>query len=204
MRNRVAIGSVLSAGASLVVSLSMAAGVEIDRPAPDFTLKDTKGGEVSLSAHKGKTVVLEWLNHDCPFVKKHYDSGNMPALQKSAVERGVVWLSVSSSAPGKQGHYTGEEADRLSEEKASAATAVLLDPQGTVGRLYGAKTTPHMFVIDPQGVLRYAGAIDSIPTADRADVAKADNHVAAALESVLGGKPVETKVTQPYGCSVKY
>lgn len=200
--------SMLTPIASLLLVLSTvpasASEAKLGSPAPSFALTDTDGIERSLSDYRGKTVVLEWLNHDCPFVKKHYDSGNMPKLQEKYTDRGVVWLSVNSSAPGKQGHYAPAEANRLSERKNSAATAVLLDPEGRVGRAYGAKTTPHMFVIDPEGKLRYAGAIDSIPSTDKADVAKADNYVTAALDALLAGEEVDPKVTRPYGCSVKY
>ncbi len=178
--------------------------LKVGESAPPFTLTDTHGVEHRLSDYAGKVVVLEWLNHDCPFVKKHYDSGNMPELQKGYTAKGVVWLSINSSAPGKQGNYPPEKANELTQQKGGAATAVLLDPDGTVGRAYGAKTTPHMYVIDQKGVLRYAGAIDSIPSTDRADISRATSYVAAALDAVLAGKEVETKATQAYGCSVKY
>ena len=153
---------------------------------------------------KGKTVVLEWTNADCPFVKKHYDSGNMPALQSRYTGKDVVWLSINSSAPGKQGNYAPEKANELSKEKKSAATYVLLDPNGTVGKLYGAKTTPHMYVIDGKGVLRYEGAIDSVSSTDQADIKDATNYVATAVDAVMAGKTVDPSVTQSYGCAVKY
>jgi hypothetical protein len=148
--------------------------------------------------------VLEWLNHDCPFVRKHYSSGNMQSLQKKYTELGVVWLSINSSAPGKQGHCTPEKANELTTKHEAAPTAVLLDADGTVGRLYGARTTPHMYVIDAKGTLVYNGAIDDKPSTSTKDVAGAKNHVAAALDAVLAGRSPEVKTSKPYGCSVKY
>ena len=180
------------------------AAVEPGEAAPEFTLTDSKGTSHKLSDFRGKLVVLEWLNHDCPFVKKHYSGGNMQKLQKEYTAKGVVWLSIISSAPGKQGHRTGPQADADTEDKGAAPTAVLLDAAGEVGKKYDAKTTPEMFVIDKEGKVIYAGAIDSIKSTDSADVAKAENHVRAALDAALAGKPVATPKTQPYGCSVKY
>jgi peroxiredoxin len=172
--------------------------------APDFTAQDTHGESHSLSDYKGKFVILEWFNHDCPFVRKHYNSGNMQKLQRKYTQKGVVWLSINSSAPGKQGHYPQSEASRLTQEKGATPTAVLLDSDGTVGRLYGAKTTPHIFIIDPSGVLVYQGAVDDTPTTEVADIPKAVNYVELALEAALAGKPVEISSTKSYGCSVKY
>lgn len=149
-------------------------------------------------------MVLEWSNDGCPFVQKHYKSGNMQALQKAYTARNVVWLTVLSSAPGKQGHVDGAGADRLSSERGAAPTAVLLDASGALGKRYDAKTTPHLFVIDGNGVLAYAGAIDSIPSADAEDVAKATPYLKQALDAVLAGKPVAQPATPPYGCSIKY
>jgi peroxiredoxin len=194
---------------ALVLSLALAATgplahAKVGEPAPAFNLTDTQGKQHSLSEFQGKVVVLEWLNHDCPFVKKHYDSGNMPKLQTAYTGKGVVWLSINSSAPGKQGSYPADEANELTKDKGGAPSFVLLDPDGAVGKAYGAKTTPHMYVIDDKGTLRYAGAIDSVASTDQSDIPKATNYVAAALDSVLAGKPVETATTQPYGCSVKY
>ena len=176
----------------------------VGQTAPAFTLTDTSGKKHSLSDFSGKTVVLEWVNHECPFVKKHYGSGNMQALQREATGKGVVWLSVNSSAPGKQGHLDAKLGAAAIAEKKSASTALLLDSEGTVGKLYGAKTTPHMYVIDAKGTLVYAGAIDDKPSTDPADVTGAKNYVRAALDEVLAGKPVTTATTQSYGCSVKY
>lgn len=172
--------------------------------APDFTLKDTQGVEHTLSSLKGKYVVLEWVNSDCPFVKKHYDSGNMQALQNESVAKGVIWLSIASSAPGKQGHYTGKKWKKLIKKNKFASSAVLLDASGEVGQLYNAKTTPHMFVINPEGILIYQGAIDSIASADQADVSKATNYVRKALDEAMNGQIVSEATTKSYGCSVKY
>jgi peroxiredoxin len=172
--------------------------------APDFTLPDAGGKKHSLSGYKGKWVVLEWVNYDCPFVKKHYGSGNMQALQKAARGKGAVWLSINSSAPGKQGHFEGQElAKRITESKAQP-DAYLLDPDGKVGMEYKAKTTPSMFVINPEGKVVYAGAIDDKPSTDQADVPGAKNYVQAALDAGMAGKAVETASTQSYGCGVKY
>jgi len=173
-------------------------------PAPEFTLTDSNGQSHKLSDFKGKFVVLEWLNHGCPFVVKHYGSGNMQKLQKEFTGKDVVWLSIASSAPGKQGNMTPAEANVAKEEKGSAATAVLLDADGTVGRLYNAKVTPHMFVINPEGTLIYMGAIDSVKSPDPADVANAKNYVKQALDEAMAGKPVSEPTTTPYGCGVKY
>ncbi len=187
--------------ATLAVSVAQP---EIGKPAPDFTLKDSDGKEHKLSDFKGKTVVLEWVNVGCPFVKKHYDSGNMQNLQKSAKELGVVWLSVCSSAPGKQGNETPGAGAAKVKEQGGAATAYLLDEDGTVGKLYEAKTTPQMFIVDKEGTLVYEGAIDDKPTADAASIDGAVNYVKNALVEVMDGKPVTTPSTKPYGCSVKY
>jgi peroxiredoxin len=178
--------------------------VEIDKPAPDFTLTDTEGKAQTLSAHRGEYVVLEWTNFDCPFVRKHYDTGNMQKLQKSFAEKGVVWFRICSSAEGKQGFYSAEEInEKLAAEKSKSA-GYLIDSDGAVGRKYGAKTTPHMFVVDPEGILIYAGGIDDKPSTKTADVKAATNYVAAALENSLNGKPVAVRTSTPYGCSVKY
>lgn len=191
--------------AVLALTLPLArAQLETGADAPDFTLSDIDGNQQKLSDFRGRTVVLEWINHGCPFVVKHYDSGNMQALQREATGNGVVWLSICSSAPGKQGHYSLEDWKRINVEKQSAATAVLLDPNGEVGRLYGAKTTPHMFVIDASGKLVYQGAIDNKPSTDPEDIPSSLNYVRAALDDLANGRPVATPTTKPYGCSVKY
>ena len=185
------------------VRLAGAAAV-VGEPAPAFTLTDTNGRTHSLADLEGKTVVLEWWNCECPFVGKHYGSGNMQKLQKEWTARGVVWLTISSSAQGKQGYVDAARANAWMKERGGAPTAVLLDHDGKVGRAYGAKTTPHMFVIDGKGTLVYAGGIDDKPSTDQADIATAKNFVSAALAEVLAGKAVTTATSQPYGCSVKY
>jgi peroxiredoxin len=185
------------------VSAGNAAAI-VGKQAPPIELKDSNGKTVRLDAYKGKFVVLEWVNFQCPFVGKHYGSGNMQKLQKEYTEKGVVWLSVCSSAQGKQGYVTGKEANQLIGEKGAAPSRFLLDPKGVVGKEYGAKTTPHMFVIDPKGVVVYNGAIDDTPSTDKADIATAKNYLVAALGSAMSGKKVDPAVTQPYGCSVKY
>lgn len=185
-------------------TLIAATPVRIGQPAPDFTGVDSNGKTHRLSDFKGKVVVLEWTNHQCPFVLKHYESGNMQKLQKQATGNGVVWLSVISSASGQEGYVNGTQANELTKSRGASPTAVLLDPDGKIGRLYSARTTPHIFVITSNGTLAYMGAIDSIPSANKADIAKAKNYVSAALDTVLKGQKVDTTVTQPYGCSVKY
>jgi len=179
-----------------------AASLSTGEPAPNFTLPDTGGTEHSLEDFRGKYVVLEWLNHGCPFVRAHYGSGNMQALQERWTDEDVVWLSIVSSAPGKQGHHPPAEADRLTESKGAAPTAVLLDPEGRVGRAYAARTTPHMFVIGPEGRLLYQGAIDDDPRVR--EPGTATNYVTAALEAARSGGSVAVESTRPYGCSVKY
>lgn len=174
------------------------------QPAPNFTLTDTRGQTHSLSGYLGKTVVLEWTNHECPYVRKHYDGGNMQAQQKEETANGIVWLTIVSSAPGEQGHTTPEEANKVIENEKSAETARLLDSSGETGRLYGAKTTPHMFIINPEGIVVYAGAIDDRPSSGRDTLEGAHNYVHAALAEMADGKPVSTAQTRPYGCSVKY
>ena len=172
--------------------------------APDFTLSDAAGKSHTLSSYQGKWVVLEWVNYDCPFVKKHYNSGNMQKLQKAALDKGAVWLSINSSAPGKQGHFEGAAlAKRIAEAKAVPA-AYLVDADGKVGMEYKAKTTPTMFVINPDGKVVYAGAIDDKASTDEEDVATARNYVTAALDAGMAGKVVQTASTQSYGCGVKY
>lgn len=176
----------------------------VGETAPDFTLPNSQGRQVSLSDYRDKYVVLEWVNFECPFVKKFYDSDNMQKLQKEATDKGAVWLSICSSAPGTQGHYDARNANEQRLKHNSNATEYLLDEDGSVGRLYGAKTTPHMFVISPEGRVIYSGAIDDKPSTSSADIARARNYVRQALEEAMGGRAVTTASTQPYGCSVKY
>lgn len=175
----------------------------VGTPAPPFTAVDSNGKKHSLSDFKGKFVVLEWVNFDCPFVVRHYKSGNMQALQRKYTAKGVVWLSINSSAPGKQGHFSPAEINAKIKERNAAPTAYLIDADGAIGKAYGAKTTPHMYVIDPQGNLIYQGAIDDSASTDVNEKAKV-NYVEAALEAAMAGKPVAIAMTKPYGCSVKY
>ena len=187
-----------------ILPIAANAGAKVDKAAPSFELKNTQGEVVNLSEFAGKYVVLEWTNHLCPYVKKHYESDNMQALQRKYTDQDVVWLSIISSAPGKQGHVSATKADELTKSRNAAPSHVLFDESGEVGKLYGAKTTPHMYIIDPKGALRYAGAIDSIKSANPADIAKATNYVETSMVSLLAGNKVNKKVTPPYGCSVKY
>jgi peroxiredoxin len=193
----------LRAGAVLAL-MTTALAVRVGEPAPGFTAKDSNGKSQSLSDYKGKYVVLEWHNQGCPYTKKHYESGNMQRLQKEWTGKGVVWFTVISSAPGTQGFVTPTQENDYVKQVSAAPTAVLMDPEGTLGRLYGAKTTPHMFIIDPSGTLIYNGAIDDHSTSDPADIASSKNYVSAALSEAMSGKPVSESATRPYGCSVKY
>ncbi|GAB5562030.1 MAG: thioredoxin family protein [Synoicihabitans sp.] len=183
---------------------TFAAKAKIGEKAPDFTLTDINGNTHSLSDFAGKTVVLEWVNPECPFVKKHYNSGNLPSMQKAASEEGTVWLAINSGSPGAQGDFDPAEAKSWMSKTGAAPTAYFRDQNGEVGRLYGAKTTPHMYVVNPQGKLIYNGAIDSIRSANARDIGKAKNYVAAALKAIQSGKMPDHQSTQPYGCSVKY
>jgi peroxiredoxin len=177
---------------------------EVGQPAPGFAVADTSGKTWGLGDAAGKILILEWTNHDCPYVRKHYGSGNMQALQKEAAAAGHVWLSVVSSAPGKQGHVSPAEADALTKERGATPAAVLLDTDGAMGRAYGAQTTPYMVVVDGSGTLVYLGGIDDRPTSDPADLKGAANYVRLALADLAAGRPVANPVTRPYGCSIKY
>jgi thiol-disulfide isomerase/thioredoxin len=188
---------------ALAGSQALAAAV-IGQPAPTFSATDTSGKAVSLADFRGKTVVLEWVNPGCPYVRKHYGAANMQNTQKSAVDKGVVWLAVNSTAADASDYLTPDKMRSWMAEQKAAASATLMDADGKVGRLYGARTTPHLYVINAQGTLVYAGAIDSKPTARAADIAGATNHVKQTLAEVLAGKPVSVPATQPYGCSIKY
>lgn len=185
-------------------AVTCAAAPKPGQPAPDFTLTDSDGKAHKLSDFAGKVVVLEWLNHGCPFVKKHYDSGNMQKLQKKYTGEGVVWLSIVSSAPGKQGHMSPADTNKTKTEKGAAPTAVLLDEDGKVGKLYNAKVTPELFIVGKDGVLLYAGAIDDKKSTEPADVAVAKNYIVQALDEILAGKSVSESSSTAYGCSVKY
>ena len=191
---------------TLLFTLATSAGaaLQVGEPAPDFTGTDTRGTSHTLSDYRGKTVILEWTNHDCPYVRKHYNSGNMQQQQQDATGQGAVWLSVISSAPGKQGHVTAAQADALTAQRNAAPSAVILDESGAIGRLYGAKTTPHMYIIDAEGKLVYMGGIDSIPSSNPEDIEKAVQYVPEALARMAEGQAITASVTRPYGCSVKY
>lgn len=194
---------------TVITSLIATSIFAVDSPpvgsaAPDFSAPDSKGKTHSLSQYKGKYVVLEWFNPDCPFVKKHYGPGNMQKLQEEYTGKGVVWLSVDSSAPGKEGHLTAEQAEKKMSEWKTKQTALLLDPDGKAGKAYAAKTTPHMFIINPEGKIVYEGAFDSKATPNPADIPTSTNYVKVALDESMGGKPVSNPKTKPYGCSVKY
>jgi peroxiredoxin len=196
--------ALLMSSALIFSSATALAAPTIGKPAPDATLRDSTGAVHQISDLHGMTVVLEWTNHDCPFVKKHYESDNMQSLQRKAAENEVVWLTIISSAPGKQGHVTPEQANALTASRNAAPSAVILDEDGSAGKLYDAKTTPHMYVINPAGALVYAGGIDSIPSADTADIAKAVPHLELAMVATAAGKDVPVATSRPYGCSIKY
>lgn len=194
----------LTAASALALSLPAMASVKTGNTAPEFTAVDSNGVSHNLSDFAGKTVVLEWTNDGCPYVVKHYSSGNMQAIQKAATDDGVVWLSVISSALGKQGHVDGAGANALTTDRGASPTAVLLDPAGDIGRLYNAKTTPHMYVINGEGNVVYQGAIDSNRSSNPAVIATSTNYVTAALDAVAKGETPATAQSEPYGCSVKY
>jgi peroxiredoxin len=192
------------AALSAIVAAPASAAPVVGKPAPDFKLTDANGRIVTLSGFRGKTVVLEWTNPGCPFVRKHYGSGNMQRTQAAAAKDGVVWLTINSGAPGKQGYMSGPEAKAFVAQSGARPTAYLLDPRGNVGKSYDARTTPHMFVVNKAGTLVYAGGIDDKPTANPADIKSARNHVLAALTELKAGKAVSVPTSRPYGCAVKY
>lgn len=195
--------ALVSALASMTLSASAFASVEVGQPAPDFSLTGADGKTHSLADFRGQTVVLEWNNPECPFVKKHY-AGNMQKQQADAVASGAVWLTINSGAPGKQGQLNADSANAYIADTKARQTAYLFDPDGKAGHAYGARTTPHMYVIDADGKLRYAGGIDSIASADSDDIAEAIQFVPQTLAELAAGKPVSTTKSEPYGCSVKY
>lgn len=203
---RTTVTNALVAAALVVVpgAIQAQAGPEIGEPAPSFTLTDTHGNAHSLEDFRGEWVVLEWLNYDCPYVGKHYRTGNIPAQQEKWTGQGVKWLAIVSSAPGTQGYFEPDAMNARSEKEGSNATAVLLDPEGTAGHAYDAVTTPHMFVVDPDGVLRYMGGIDDVPTARDADLERATQLTDQALTELMAGQEVSVPNSRPYGCSVKY
>lgn len=189
---------------ALLASSAALAAAAIGQPAPQFSATDTAGRTVALADYRGRTVVLEWVNPGCPYVRKHYGAANMQATQQAAVDKGVVWLAINSTAPDATDYLKPAAMGAWMAEHKAAASATLMDESGQVGRAYGARTTPHLYVIDAKGTLVYAGAIDSKPTARVADIASATNHVKQALAELLAGKPVSTAATQPYGCTIKY
>jgi peroxiredoxin len=191
------------AAALLAIPVMMWAA-KVGDSAPNFSATGSDGKTYRLADYRGKFVVLEWHNNGCPYTQKHYNSGNMQRLQKEWTERGVVWFTVISSAPGKQGYVTADQENTYKQKMQAAPTAALLDPSGEVGHLYDAKTTPQMVVIDPQGTIVYAGAIDDHSTSDSSDIPKSKNYVDLALSEATGGKPVGIPTSRPYGCSVKY
>jgi hypothetical protein len=203
-RNWLATSSVLAVAPLLGLPRSAFAAAAIGRPAPDFTATDSYGQTVKLADLRGKIVVLEWTNDGCPFVGKWYRSGAMQQLQRDATGQGAIWLSVISSAPGEQGYADAGRANELTKSRAAAPTHVLLDPQGGLGHLYGAETTPHIFVITPAGTLVYMGGADSIASTSIADMARAEPYAREAIVAVVQNKPVQHAVTRPYGCTVKY
>jgi peroxiredoxin len=200
MKQHTFLGAVLGA----MICSSTAWAVEPGDAAPAFTVKNVKGEEVTLAAQKGKVVVLEWVNYECPYVKKHYGSGNMPKLQEKYTGKDVVWITVNSSAEGTQGYLAPEAFGERAKKEGNKASQVVLDSDGAIGKAYGAKTTPHMFVIDKEGKVAYTGAIDSKNTTDVKDIETADSYISDALDAVLAGKTVEKAKTAPYGCGVKF
>ncbi len=192
----------LAAAAFAVPAFAM--GPDLGKPAPDFAATDTHGKPVKLSDLKGKLVVLEWSNHQCPYVRKHYGAGNMQKTQEAARALGVTWITIISSAPGEQGHVNAAEANKLTVERKAKPDHVLLDPKGQIGRLYAARVTPHMFIVGTDGALLYKGAIDSIRSSRQSDIPNAKNYVAAALGEIKGGKPVADADTVAYGCTIHY
>lgn len=195
----------LAGAASAVLALAAHAAPAVGQPAPDFTLTDIHGRTHTLSTYRGRTVVLEWVNPECPFVKKHYDrSGNMPATQKAVTAEGAVWLTINSGHPGAQGDYDPAEVVAWSRKTGAAPTAYLRDQDGKVGKLYDARHTPTLFIVNPEGMLVYAGGIDDINSSNPSDIARATNYVKAAFADLQAGKPVTKAVTKAYGCNVKY
>lgn len=196
--------SLVTASLSFVAAAVANATATVGQPAPAFTLKDTNGKAVNLADYKGKTVVLEWHNPECPFVKKHYDSANMQSLQSKYTRDGVVWLAISSTEPSHQDYKKPAVVNALLKSSNASPTAYLMDESGATGKAYGARTTPHMYIVNAQGTLVYAGGIDDKRSANIADIKTAKNYVAAALDELKAGKNVSTPATSPYGCSVKY
>ena len=190
--------------AAVLAAPALAAGPDLGKPAPDFAAADTNGKQVRLADFKGKLVILEWSNHQCPYVRKHYGAGNMQKTQEAARALGVTWITIISSAPGEQGHVSAAEANKLTTERNAKPHHVVLDPQGKIGRQYAARVTPHMFIVGTDGKLLYKGAIDSIRSARQSDIPNAKNYVTAALGEIKSGKPVADADTAAYGCTIHY
>ncbi len=201
---RAVVAAAVALGATFLMGTNAFAAPAVGQQAPDFVAVDTSGAKHKLSDFAGKFVVLEWTNPGCPFVRKHYGSGNMPATQKAATDKGVVWLAINSTERAASDYLKADALDTWMKSQKAAPTAVLMDEDGVIGQVYGARTTPHIFIIDPKGMLVYAGGIDSIASARADDIKTATNYVNQALGEVLGGKPVSTASTRPYGCSIKY
>ncbi len=203
LRRRTALLTTAAACAALLAGTAQAAA-SVGQPAPAFTLTDTSGQTRTLAEFKGKTVVLEWTNPGCPFVRKHYDSANLPGLQKEFTAKDVVWLAVNSTEKAASDYLPPQRLAAWIQDKSGAPTATLMDEEGSVGKAYGARTTPHMYIVNPQGTLVYAGGIDSIASARASDIQTATNYVRQGLSEVLAGKPISQAQTQPYGCTIKY
>lgn len=201
--NALGLSALALPAAGLLATTGLAHAGNPGQAAPDFTLPDTSGKPVKLSSFKGKPVVLEWNNPGCPFVRKHYN-GNMQALQKAFTTRGVIWLAINSTEEGSVDHMGEQQLARWMADKGASPTATLMDPEGQVGRAYGARVTPHMYIVNAEGELVYAGGIDSIPSARLADIEKATNYIRQGLDELLAGQPLSTPTSQPYGCSIKY
>lgn len=201
---RAAVGAAFAFGAPFLIANNAHSAPAPGQKAPDFKATDLSGKAVSLADFKGKTVVLEWVNPGCPFVRKHYNGGNMPATQKDALAKGAVWLAISTTEREHPDWLSPSQLARWQAEKGSAPSATLLDEDGEIGRAYGARTTPHMYIVSPQGMLVYAGGIDSIPSARADDIARATNYIKQAMSEVAAGKPISVATSRPYGCSVKY
>jgi len=201
---RAVVAAAVALGATFLMGTNAFAAPAVGQQAPDFVAVDTSGAKHKLSDFAGKFVVLEWTNPGCPFVRKHYGSGNMPATQKAATDKGVVWLAINSTERAASDYLKADALDAWMKSQKATPTAVLMDEDGVIGQVYGARTTPHIFIIDPKGMLVYAGGIDSIASARADDIKTATNYVNQALGEVLGGKPVSTASTRPYGCSIKY
>ncbi|MCY1515682.1 Thiol-disulfide oxidoreductase ResA [compost metagenome] len=201
---RAVVAAAVALGATFLMGTNAFAAPAVGQQAPDFVAVDTTGAKHKLSDFAGKFVVLEWTNPGCPFVRKHYGSGNMPATQKAATDKGVVWLAINSTERAASDYLKADALDAWMKSQKAAPTAVLMDEDGVIGQVYGARTTPHIFIIDPKGTLVYAGGIDSIASARVDDIKTATNYVNQSLGEVFGGKPVSTASTRPYGCSIKY